>query len=163
MSRLLAYAATAVLLLAGCSASAPKITPAQVFADAANALTVLQADVALIPGLKPETVAMVQDDAARGLAVLHALSAEAPAVEGAKAIAQAEGYLNAALMTLPAQLPAPYNLYVAAAAAIVPSLEAYVASLTTPPAGAPIGVAQRARGMSPSEGSAILKTAVRSH
>jgi len=151
-----------LVALAACSSTAPRTTPTVVITDISNALTVLKADVALIPNLPPATVIQVQDDATKGLAVLAALGAEASNVSTANALMQAEGFLNAALVALPPVLPQPYNMYVAAAAAIIPTVEAYIASTQTVPVSGTIGVvAARSYGMSPAEGSAILAKAVK--
>lgn len=150
-----------MIALAACSATAPKPTPALVITDITNALTVIQADIALVPNLPPATVSTVQADAAKGLEVLAALSAEADKVTTAKALQQAEGFLNAALMALPAVLPPPYSLYVQAAAAIIPTIEAYITSIQTGPvvAGSHMSAASKAGGMSPQTGSVILAKA----
>jgi len=145
-----------MVALAACSSTAPKPTPALVIADLTNALTVIKSDIALVPNLRPDVVATVQADADKGLAVLAALGAEADRVAQANALKQAESFLNAALMALPAVLPPPYNLYVQAAAAIIPTIEAYIASLQVAPTMGAMQAASRAHGMSPETGSAIL-------
>lgn len=141
-------------LLAACGTGA--LTPASIVAEAgtlANGLlgavkAVAAADPALIPA---NLLATIETDLGLAQSAVGSLSANAPATSGASTVQTINGWINAVLNTLAAPpinglIPAPFNMAVAAAAIVVPDLEAFVDQyLPTAAAAAP--AAARARAM----------------
>ena len=131
---LFASSALTLAALAGCTAL-QAMTPQQIVTDASNAATALdnmlvqvaQQYPALIP---PATAAMLHGDLMLAQQAASGLSSNLPADQSAGTVKKVEGYVNAVLTTLAAPpinglIPAPFNQVVAAAAFVVPTLEAF--------------------------------------
>ena len=133
MSRRAILGAPLAAALTRCGANT--LTPAQIITEAgvaakglAGALTQLAgADPKLIPAT---TLATMQNDLTLAQGAASALAPNLPAASGATVVQTVEGYLNAVLNALAAPpinglIPAPFNLAIAAAALVVPDLEAF--------------------------------------
>ena len=151
--RTIAFAVPA-LALASCAGVA--LTPAQIVADAgtlANGLSgALNGLVAAYPALIPAaTAATLQSDLLLAASAASSLSASVPATTGASTAQTIDGYINAVLNTLAAPpinglIPTPFNSVIAAAAIVVPEIEAFVNQyLPTAAAVAPGVYAARAK------------------
>ena len=112
------------------------LTPSQIIADAgtlakglAGVLTeVASADANLLPA---DMLATLQNDLTLAEGAASALSTNLPATSGASIAQTIDGYINAVLNTLAAPpinglIPAPFNMAIAAAALVVPEIEAFV-------------------------------------
>jgi hypothetical protein len=140
--------------LTRCGANA--LTPAQIVSEAgvvakglSGALTqVAAADLKLISAT---TLSAMQNDLTLAQGAASSLTTNLPAASGATVVQTIEGYINAVLNTLAAPpinglIPAPFNLAVAAAAFLVPDLEAFVNQyLPTASAVSPATYAARAQ------------------
>jgi hypothetical protein len=112
------------------------LTPAQIISEASTVASglsgVLTQLAAAAPALIPSgTLAVLQRDLTLAEGAASALSSGLPASSGASAVQTVEGYLNAVLDTLAAPpinglIPAPFNMAIAAAALLMPDLEAFV-------------------------------------
>jgi hypothetical protein len=152
MSRRAIIGAPVAAALTSCGSSA--LTPAQIVTEAgvaAKGLSGVLAQVASAdPSLLPASMlATLQNDLALAQGAASSLTPSLPAVNGASVVQTVEGYINAVLNTLAAPpinglIPAPFNLAVAAAAFVVPDLEAFVSQyLPTASAVAPATYAAR--------------------
>jgi|HubBroStandDraft_4_1064222.scaffolds.fasta_scaffold208870_2 hypothetical protein len=134
LSRRAILGAPLAAALTRCGANS--LTPAQIVTEAgivakglSGALTqVAGADPKLIPAT---TLATMQNDLTLAQGAAATLAPNLPAASGATIVQTVEGYVNAVLNTLAAPpinglIPAPFNLAVAAAALLVPDLEAFV-------------------------------------
>ncbi len=134
LSRRAILGAPIAVALTRCGAA--PLTPAQIVteSDAAakglsGALTqIASADPTLIA---PGTLVTLQNDLTQAQGAASTLTSNLPAASGAAIVQTVEGYINAVLNTLAAPpinglIPAPFNLAVAAAALVVPDLEAFV-------------------------------------
>lgn len=151
-----------------------KMTPTQIVAQAQAAASgllgmlqqVAKAYPVLIP---PATLATLTKDLTLAVGSAQSLSGNMPATQGATVVKTVEGYLNAVLNTLAAPpinglIPSPFNMAVAAAAFIVPQLEAFVGTYIPAAAASPATVfnrekfAAQAPGMTTAEALAVLKS-----
>jgi len=134
VSRRAVLGAPMAAALTRCGADA--LTPAQIVAEAgvaakglSGALTqVARADPKLIAA---NTLATLQNDLTLAQGAASALTSNLPAASAATVVQTVEGYINAVLNTLAAPpinglIPAPFNMAIAAAAFVVPDLEAFV-------------------------------------
>jgi hypothetical protein len=161
-----------VVMIAACGAA---LTPAQIVTQAAAVATGLQGAikqvVAAYPALIPAgTAATIQTDLTDASAAATSLSASLPAATGASIVQTVEGYINAVLSVLAGPpinglIPAPFNMAIAAAAVLIPQLEAFANTyLPTTAAAAPVTIAARQRfaalapTMTPDAAVAILAT-----
>jgi hypothetical protein len=111
------------------------LTPAQIVTEAGVAAKGLSGALTQIAGADPKlisatTLATMQNDLALAQGAASSLTTNLPAASGATVVQTIEGYINAVLNTLAAPpinglIPAPFNLAVAAAAFLVPDLEAF--------------------------------------
>jgi len=140
--------------LADC-ANAP-LTPAEIVAQAGAAASgldgMLTQVVAKYPNLIPAaTVTDLHDDLTKAEQAAVMLSGSLPAPSGASIVQTVEGYLNSVLSTLAAPpinglIPAPFNEVVAAAALVIPGLEAFVNQyIPTSASASPATLAVRAK------------------
>jgi hypothetical protein len=136
--------------LARCGANA--MTPTQIITEAgttakglSGVLTQLAAaDPSLIPA---ETLKTLQADLVLAQGAAAALTSNLPAASGASVVKTVEGYINAVLNTLAAPpinglIPAPFNMAIAAAALVVPDLEAFANQYLPGAAGAVLATAE---------------------
>jgi hypothetical protein len=111
------------------------LTPAQIVTEAGVAAKGLSGALTQAAGANPKlisatTLATMQNDLALAQGAASSLTTNLPAASGATVVQTIEGYINAVLNTLAAPpinglIPAPFNLAVAAAAFLVPDLEAF--------------------------------------
>lgn len=133
---LLATTALIPLAIAGCATT--PLTPAQIVTQAqavASGLAgMLKSITAQYPTLIPSSMAAsVAADLALAEAAAASLSNALPAPAAASPVKTVVGYVNAVLTTLAGPpinglIPAPFNMVVAAAAFILPQLEAFAAT-----------------------------------
>ncbi len=134
LSRRAILGAPMAAALTCCGAEA--LTPAQIVAEAGVAAKGLSGALTQIARADPKliaasTAATLQNDLTLAQGAASALAPNLPAASGAAVVQTVEGYINAVLNTLAAPpinglIPAPFNLAVAAAALLVPDLEAFV-------------------------------------
>ena len=120
--------------LTRCGANA--LTPAQIVIEAGVAAKGLSGALTQVADADPKliavaTLATLQNDLSLAQGAASALAPNLPAASGATVVQTVEGYINAVLNTLAAPpinglIPAPFNMAVAAAALVVPELEAFV-------------------------------------
>jgi len=120
--------------LTGCGANA--LTPAQIVTEAGVVAKGLSGALTQVAGADPKlisatTLATLQNDLALAQGAASSLTTAMPAASGATVVQTVEGYINAVLNILAAPpinglIPSPFNLAVAAAALLVPDLEAFV-------------------------------------
>ncbi len=112
------------------------LTPAQIVTEAGTVAKGLSGALAQLAGADPTliptgTLATLQSDLALAQGAASALNTSLPASNAASTVQTVEGYVNAVLNALAGPpinglIPPPYNLAVAAAALVVPDLEAFV-------------------------------------
>jgi hypothetical protein len=150
-----------IVPVAGCAALglSTTLTPATIVSQAlalAQGLSGMLTQVAAAyPALVPAaTLAMLTKDLTLATGAANTLTTALPAASGASIAQTIDGYINAVLTTLAGPpinglIPSPFNMAVAAAAIVVPQIEAFVnqylpASMTTAGA-APGALAARAK------------------
>jgi len=134
LSRRAILGAPLAVALTRCDVNA--LTPAQIVTEAGVAAKGLSVALAQVAGTDPSlipatTLATLQNDLTQAQSAASSLTTSLSAASGGTIVQTVEGYLNAVLNTLAAPpinglIPAPFNLAVAAAALVVPDLEAFV-------------------------------------
>ena len=112
------------------------LTPTQIVTEAGVAAKGLSGALAQLAAADPKllpatTLSTLQNDLMLAQGAASSLTSALPAASGATVVQTVEGYLNAVLNTLAAPpinglIPTPFNLAIAAAALLVPDLEAFV-------------------------------------
>jgi len=112
------------------------LTPAQIVTEAGVAAKGLSGALTQVASADPKlisatTLATMQNDLTLAQGAASALAPNLPAASGATIVQTVEGYINVVLNTLAAPpinglIPAPFNMAIAAAALVVPDLEAFV-------------------------------------
>lgn len=158
-------AVTALAFLSSCANSST--TPAQIVADAQNAVTALansfDAVVKQAPNAVPaDKAATIAAALAQAASVLGSLSTNLTATEAAPKVQQIEQALNTVITAAAAVplIPPPFSTALGAAAIVLPIIEAWVNSILPTPAPAAASMA-RAKfatpGMNVSQAEATLK------
>ncbi len=134
LSRRAIIAVPLAVTLAGCAGTT--LTPSQIVADAATLAKglagALTAVASAVPNLLPAgMLATLESDLTLAEGAASALNTNLPATSGASIAQTIDGYINAVLNTLAAPplnglIPAPFNTAIAAAAVVVPEIEAFV-------------------------------------
>ncbi len=134
LSRRAILGAPLAAALTSCDSNA--LTPAQIVTEAGVAAKGLSGALTQLAGTDPKLIpaamlATLQNDLTLAQGAASSLTTNLPAASGATTVQIVEGYLNAVLNTLAAPpinglIPAPFNMAVAAAALVVPDLEAFV-------------------------------------
>ena len=150
---LLGASALVPVALAGCAGN--PVTPAQIVtivqSTASGLSTMLVAVSAQEPGLIPPAMAAtLGTDLALAIGASKTLAAGLPATAGASTVHIVEGYLNDVLSTLAGPpvnglIPPPYNMALAAAAFVMPQIEAFAALYIPAAAASPTTAAARAK------------------
>ena len=160
-------AVTTMAILAGCSNSST--TPAQIVADAQNAVTALSNGFAAVVKQAPNAVpadkaATITAALAQAASVLGSLSTNLTATQAAPKVQQIEQALNTVIAAAAAVplIPPPFSTALGAAAIVLPIIEAWVNSILPAPAAASMAsMSARAKlatpGMSISDAEATLK------
>jgi hypothetical protein len=123
-----------VAIAVGC-ADIP-ITPAEILTDVSAVISGLSGALSTVEAAAPAaipaaTAQTIQTDLTTAGSVAQNLVAGLPATSGASIVQEVEGYLNdilkvAAAPPLNALIPAPFSTALAAAAVVMPTLEAFV-------------------------------------
>ncbi len=152
-SILLGATALVPLAIAGCATGT--VTPAAIVTEAQSVASglagMLKSLTAAYPTLIPSsTAATIAADLTLAQSAATTLSSNIPAATGASTVKTVEGYVNAVLTTLAGPpinglIPAPFNQVVAAAAFIVPQLEAFAALYIPALAASPAAAKAQAR------------------
>jgi hypothetical protein len=151
MNRRSLFTAAPLAVLAGCNTTTPPATPAQIGADLQGLVTALQSYMPTVYAAAPKAFSQAQQnqivtDLALADKALAAFVPGMPATSGASIAQTIDGYINDAVCVLASVAPgipalASYMPFIAAAQAILPTIEAFAnqylpASVTTPKAGA---------------------------
>jgi hypothetical protein len=134
LSRRAVLGAPLAAALTSCGAIA--LIPAEIVTEAGVAAKGLSGALTQLASADPKlisatTLGTLQGDLTLAQGAASSLSTNLPAATGASTVQTVEGYINAVLNTLAAPpinglIPAPFNMAVAAAALVVPELEAFV-------------------------------------
>jgi hypothetical protein len=151
----------AILLVAGCSGTTP-MTPAVAVTDLRAALVAVQGiEPTLATLLTPAKMLTIDTEIKQGIAMIDGLPSGFDPSAQATTLQTVEGYLNGILTSVSSvAVPPPYDLYVSAAAVILPEIEAYISSLnpSVPPVGHYFATSRLAGRMSLEQARNILHT-----